>query len=96
MKRLCKKGDVITIGKGTKQFLVTETKMTGGGTGHGLHDVYPDGHQVTCVALDPKGKWNPKGTRKSFYQTGCFHGMIEPEKIELVGKMKELIKWVKA
>jgi len=25
--------------------------MTGGGTGHGPHDVYPDGHQLTLQKI---------------------------------------------
>ena len=52
-------------------YVVTKTEMTGGGTGNGPHDVYPDGHKVTCQRLDNDNEVI------SFYQTGCFTAMIE-------------------
>lgn len=57
------------------EYLVTKTAMTGGGTGHGPHDVFPDGHQVTAVKLPTKGA--PSYVKQvphevSFAQTGCF------------------------
>ena len=61
-------------------YVVTRTEMTGGGTGHGMHDVYPNGHKVTCH------KVADKDTVVSFYQTGCFTAMITD--IEPVGKAK--------
>ena len=66
--------DVDSIG--TKHFTVIHTDMTGGGTGHGPHDVYPDGHQV--IAEDGAGR------RVLFFQSGCFVGMVTPDDIEWV------------
>lgn len=59
-------------------FEVLETRMCGGGTGHGPHDVYPDGHQVVARELEAKKRL------VRFYQSGCFIGMCPPENIELV------------
>lgn len=51
------------------QYIVYDTALTGGGTGHGPHDVYPDGHRVFCVQIGT-------GTKVDFYQTGHFTAMI--------------------
>ena len=63
------------------KYIVCSTSFSGGGTGHGPHDVYPDGHHVFCVKADDRN------VRVDFYQTGCFTAMIkdiEPiEKAEL-------------
>lgn len=32
------------------KYVVYKTSIDGGGTGHGPHDVYPDGHHVFCEA----------------------------------------------
>lgn len=65
-------------------YVVTKTQYAGGGTGHGAHDVYPDGWEVTCVNTDDNT------TIVSFYQTGSFTAMIED--IKPIGKAK--LKWV--
>ena len=65
-------------------YVVTKTQYTGGGTGHGRYDVYPDGWEVTCVNADDNT------TSVSFYQTGSFTAMIED--IKPIGKAK--LKWV--
>ncbi|GAB0154560.1 hypothetical protein [Marinobacterium sp. BA1] len=52
------------------KYIVTKTEMTGGGTGHGANDAFPDGHKVTCKRED--GKYTV-----SFYQSGCFTAMIK-------------------
>jgi hypothetical protein len=57
---------------------VSEVKLTGGGTAHGPHDVYPDGHHVKAE--------NQKGMTLEFYQSGCFTGVIEPECLELLNE----------
>jgi hypothetical protein len=58
-------------------FLVLSVQETGGGTGHGYHDVYPTGHYVTAKEVN--------GDRMvTFYQTGCFIGMLAPKDITLV------------
>lgn len=65
------------------QYVVVKTSFGGGGTGHGGHDVYPDGHRVFCEKTDGSKH------RVDFYQTGCFTAMI-PE-IEVVGRAA--LKW---
>jgi hypothetical protein len=66
------------------RYAVTRTTKDGGGTGHGPHDIYPDGHHVFCQKLDESG------IEVDFYQSGAFTAMIK--EIEPVGKAK--IKWV--
>lgn len=65
-------GELIThekIGEGI--WRVTSTAMTGGGTGHGPHDIYPDGHELTLMR-DRNGviDWSEKP--RKFYQSGFF------------------------
>jgi len=62
---------------GSAEFEVLETRMCGGGCGHGPHDIYPDGHQV--VAREVGGQRLVR-----FMQSGCFVGMRPPEDIALV------------
>lgn len=70
------------------EFKVLETALAGGGTGHGPHDVYPDGHIVLAEG--------PDGARVRFYQTGCFVGLVAPSEVELVGGPEDRPgKWVK-
>lgn len=61
------------------KYIVIKTENTGGGCGHGSHDIYPDGHKVTCESVDKKH-------RVSFYQSGCFTAMIKD--IEPIAKAK--------
>lgn len=63
---------------GSALFEVTETRLTGGGTGHGPYDVYPDGHQVLAREVGGQGR------TIHFYQSGCFVKMQPPENIQLV------------
>lgn len=68
-------------------FVVTATAFDGGGTGHGPHDVYPDGHHVFCKKIDrDTGKVGTK--TYDFYQTGFFCDMIKKTHVELIGKAK--------
>ena len=81
------KSDVLVSGeldylKG--KYVVTQTTMDGGGTGHGPNDTYPSGHHVFCVNVDD-GE-----TKIDFYQSGCFTAMIRD--IEPIGKAT--LKWV--
>jgi hypothetical protein len=71
-QKLNKIGDLIThpkLGAGT--YRVVSTAMTGGGTGHGPRDVYPDGHQLTLMR-EIGGFIDWKQQPKQFYQSGCF------------------------
>jgi hypothetical protein len=56
-------------------FVVTRAELTGGGTGHGSHDVYPDGWQVTARELarderDGTWLWREEGREIKFMQQG--------------------------
>ena len=98
MRRQLKVGDRFILPKGTKvyhkgsekvltkaiagEYDVLYTKMTGGGTGHGPGDVYPDGWEVTAV----KAHAPYQGFQIRFFQSGCFTCMIKPEQIELVNQ----------
>ena len=64
------KGDL-----GTMRWRVEKVQKTGGGTGMGDHDVYPDGHCVVASC----GKLALR-----FYQTGCFNGMVPPSAVRLL------------
>ncbi len=66
-------------------WVVVETSMTGGGTGHGPHDVFPDGHEVIIKLLNYSDKSLLNGHHSiRFYQSGCFTGLILPKEIELI------------
>lgn len=65
-------------------YIVTNTTMNGGGTGHGASDVYPDGWEVKAQKVDDEG------VEITLYQSGCFiHTNTD---IEVVGKSEK--KWV--
>ena len=57
-------------------YIVMETKKDGGGTGHGPHDVYPDGHHVFCQKYNDQIGNRAKPLKVDFYQTGCFTCML--------------------
>lgn len=77
-------GDIILLND--QKYVVEETKMCGGGTGHGPFDIYPDGWHVTARRLNNDGTYDPHGLTKKFYMSGCFTNMIT--EVEVVGKMK--------
>ena len=72
-------------------YVVIHTNFGGGGTGMGLHDVFPDGWHVTARRLHSdglaSGRYNPEGQQVEFYQTGCFTAM-NPN-VKVIGKMKK-------
>lgn len=70
------------------EYVVIEAKMQGGGTGHGPHDVFPDGWCITAKRLKSGRKWDPNGEEITFYMTGCFINLITSNEILVVGKMK--------
>lgn len=63
------------------RYIVTKTANDGGGTGHGPHDVYPDGHHVWCESIGES--WDTK-IAVDFYQSGCFTAMNG--EIPVIGK----------
>ncbi len=72
-------GDVLGKGKikfDTRPFLgeyvVVNTDMTGGGSGHGGMDYYPDGWEVTAHKLGADGQIAQPVIEISFYQSGAF------------------------
>jgi hypothetical protein len=76
-EKLNKVGDVIkhkALGRGT--WVVAKTKMTGGGTGHGPHDIYPDGHQISCLPIDDNDAITMREPKRLF-QSGCFSDKID-------------------
>jgi len=58
------------------EYTVTYAVSDGGGTGMGLHDVYPIGYHVFCEKKD-----NPS-IQVDFYQTGAFTAMIAVAEIQ--------------
>ena len=65
------------------RYVVYKTAMDGGGTGHGVHDVYPNGHHVFAERLDDPS------VKVDFYQSGCFTAMLP----ELKPVAKAVRRW---
>lgn len=63
------------------KYIVTYAGLSGGGTGHGPHDVYPDGWCINAQKAD-----NPN-IKISFYQSGCFN--CKNEGIKAIGRAKQ-------
>jgi len=82
MKQIFMFGDTLPLG----EYVVVEAKKDGGGYGHGLNDVYPDGWHVFARQLK-NGEYDAQSKLYSFFQTGCFHRKIE-EVIFPVRKMR--------
>lgn len=93
----CVTGDVITHPKLDGKYLVIEAKYSGGGYGHGPHDIFPDRWSLTLRKIDPEtGEIANKGM--TMFQSGCFtFGCIlgDPPP-EVVGKMRKVVTWVDA
>lgn len=97
MKRQLRENDLFTVRTETnipglnpgKLYAVLSTTMTGGGTGHGPYDIFPDGHEVTAVLLPSISSkpTKPSGGKIRFYQSGCFNQMVDPSHIVLKGKV---------
>jgi hypothetical protein len=73
-------------------FVVVETKLTGGGTGHGQHDVYPDGWQITAKRLKD-GQYDENGDEIKFFQSGSFAHLVNVN-IPVLRTMKKETKFV--
>ncbi len=67
MKNL-KINDVFEIAGRESLYVVTGVAMTGGGTGHGHYDVYPDRREITAAKILVDGIGRPirfyEGTKK--------------------------------
>lgn len=76
------------------EYVVTKTVHDGGGTGHGAHDIYPDGHHVYAERFLGAKEMRSEQPRWKidFYQTGAFTAMIT-RPIKVIGKAKAF--WVK-
>lgn len=84
-----KEGDVIQIPGKTGEFLVIDAEFTGGGTGHGPYDVYPDAWHVTAKKVydgKPVGR-SVKFTQNTNNYSDCIDGVVK------VGKMKKPVTW---
>ena len=77
--------EVFDYSPGVGTYVVTATEFPGGGTGHGPHDIFPNGHKVTASRLMRNGNLSRKDTI-SFYQSGCFNAMIED--VPVIRRMK--------
>jgi hypothetical protein len=71
------------------EYVVVNTALTGGGTGMGPHDIYPDGWHVTAKKLK-NGEYDNDGLTIEFYQSGCFNAML-PD-IKPIRRMQESFK----
>lgn len=71
------------------EYVVVNTALTGGGTGMGSHDTYPDGWHVIAKKLK-NGEYDNDGLTIEFYQSGCFSAML-PD-IEPIRRMQESFK----
>lgn len=76
---------------GDSLWVVIKTEMSGGGTGHGPHDVYPDGWGVTAAEITEDG--SPTGRRIFFRQSGCFTNELLPDAVKIVGRKAPVAKY---
>lgn len=72
--------------RASAEFVVEKACSDGGGTGHGPHDVFPNGWHVTARRLFADGTYNARGEVITFYQSGCFEGMVK--EVEFVRSMR--------
>lgn len=63
-----------------QKWRVISTALTGGGNNGRPGDDFPNGHRVCAELVEPK----KVGSLLSFYQSGCFTGMVEPKLVTLV------------
>lgn len=66
MKVDVRNGRAIELSELAGEYIVTSTRKTGGGYGHGSGDYYPDGMYVTARKI------GNQEVSVGFYQSGCF------------------------
>lgn len=88
--------DAFDESRPSAKFVVTRAEAAGGGTGHGPHDVYPDGWEVVAKRLHVDGSYDPDGETILFYQTGQLgsHCYTCQADAEVIGKMRRITTWV--
>ena len=91
--QILKKKDGVSV---NKCYLITQAKMGGGGTGHGPHDVFPDGWLLTLSLLGKSMIWSQSAKIIHLYQDGfggCFTDtvVLKDDEFAVVAKME--INW---
>ena len=66
------------------RYIVYKVMIEGGGQGHGVHDIYPNGHHVYCFKADDQK------VLVDFFQTGCFTAMIP----DIIPVGRAIKRWV--
>jgi hypothetical protein len=91
MNKLNQAGDVLTHPKlGPGEWIVVSTAMAGGGTGHGPHDVYAPGHQLTLRRLkDGTNEIDWVIGERKFHQSGDFRPEVMLEDATLVRSLSQ-------
>ena len=89
--KLAKVGDMIKLPKKNdpkgSTWVVINAEMTGGGTGHGPHDIYPDAWHVSAMRVSENGGVLVGRPRTFTQNTNCYNDCIDG--VELVGKWKK-------
>lgn len=74
------------------RYVVVHARSQGGGTGHGSHDIYPDGWHIQARKLNDDGSYNPLGIEIEFYQSGSF--TVVNKDVPVVGKLRRVVDFV--
>jgi hypothetical protein len=70
------------------RYVVEHARSEGGGTGHGPHDIYPDGWHIRARKLNVDGSYNATGVEIEFYQSGAF--TVVNKDVPVVGKLHRI------
>jgi hypothetical protein len=73
-------------------YVVEHAASKGGGTGHGPHDIYPDGWHIRARKLKADSSYDPHGVEIDFYQSGSFT-VVNPT-VPVVGKLHRKVDFV--
>lgn len=85
-------GHTIDLGYLKGRYVVEHAAMEGGGTGHGPHDIYPDGWHIRARKLKADGSYDPQGVEIEFYQSGAFTAVNE--KVPVVARLHRKVHFV--